>query len=153
MYSLFRHFLVGNESDMMITDDMEEYYIKRLPISEKQRRKEEEGILILNQKNEEYQKSFVKIALIKKSLNQATMSVMKVVVSLVDRGETLDSMIEKTEDLESSSKIFYQNNLPWYRRWRNSIFDYLKYCATCMYFCFYHQRRSKAKKYTENGEV
>ena len=137
----FISLLLRRKNDDKLTDDCEEYYIKRGPVTEEQRVEEEEAILFMNKKNEMYQTTFIKIALVNKSLREATDKVGILIERMVQRGEDLDPLIEQSERLDNCSKLFYRATLPWYMRWWVSLCDSIK--NNCCYCCYHNKRKKR----------
>lgn len=119
-------------------DEKKEEYVKRPPVSKKQRDKEETAIQFINQVNKEEQGRFVKIAKINKTLRETTEIMKKNLITVSERGADIDDIVNKSEELEFSSRDFMIRLSPWYWRWFYSIRD----CVCC---CFYEQGGLKKK--------
>lgn len=119
-------------------NEKKEEYIKRPSVSRKQRNKEETAIRFINQVNQEEQGRFVKIAVINKTLRETTEIMKKNLITVSERGVHIDEIVNKTEELELSSRNFMIKLSPWYWRWFYSIRD-------CVCFCFYKQGGLKKK--------
>lgn len=91
----------------------------------KNRKKEEEAIEFINQINKKDQGKFVKIAMINKTLKDTIHVMSENIDSMSDRGENLNILIEKSDDLELSSKLFMIKSSPWYWKFFYGFVDIL----------------------------
>ena len=105
-------------------------FVKRPRVSARQRAIEEESIAFINERNMREQGKFVQLAVIDRTLKD-TVSLMKQnVETVIGRGETVDSLVKKTEDLNESSKLFLFEILPCHKRLWFYLWGYLN-CSWC----------------------
>jgi hypothetical protein len=104
--------------------------IKRPPISARQRAIERESIIFINERNKREQGKFVQLAVIDRTLKDTISLMEKNVGTLMERGDNVDVLIQKTEDLTESSKLFLFEVLPWYKRLWFFLWGYFN-CSCC----------------------
>ena len=111
-------------------DDEDDGFVRRPKVSARQRAIEEESISFINERNRREQGKFVQLAVIDRTL-KGTVSLMRQNVdTAMERGQSVDTLVRKSEELTESSKLFLFEVLPWYKRLWFCIWGYLN-CSWC----------------------
>lgn len=92
-------------------------FVKRPKVPAHQRALEEESIRFINERNRREQGKFIQLAVIDKTLKDTVALMHHNMEVVVERGECVDVLVKRSEDLSESSKTFLLDILPWYKRW------------------------------------
>lgn len=111
------------------TGDNDEF-VRRPKVSARQRAIEEESIAFINERNKREQGKFVQLAVIDRTLKDTVSLMHQNMGTVMNRGENVDLLVQKTEELTESSKLFLFEVLPWYKRFWFYIWGYLN-CSWC----------------------
>lgn len=111
-------------------DDDDDDFIKRPKISARQRAIEEESIKFINGRNMREQGKFVKLAIIDRTLKDTVSLMGRNMETLMGRGEAVEDLVDKTDDIAETSKLFLFGVLPWHKRLWFFLWGYFN-CSCC----------------------
>ncbi len=103
-------------------------FIKRPAVPAHQRALEEESIRFINERNKREQGKFVQLAVIDRTLKDTVALMRHNVEIVVERGMHVDILVQKSEELTESSKMFLLDILPWYKRWWLTLWGRCCFC-------------------------